>query len=544
MDNIIDKEEERNELLLYLNNNINNDEEKKFINDFYFIFFKNSHYVVDSKIIQKWLIYSEKSSFKRFFEKILKEDEDYCIYKKNKKEEFIFTIDAYKNMLIKYDEELKLFKYFSRLEKNINNYIIIYKDKLHNIEKNKLLENMEKFEDIKKPVIYIYNIDIRSKNIKPILKIGLTENIQERVKTYTTSHPNGLLVYKEEINKNSLKITEKFLHHLLTEAGYLVKSECFELSIEEAKLWINHVNNNIKLTNINDRYNKLYNIVSNEKYEIDNIKPEKKILHFDISTQTDGIVEEIKDDEADIKPMIIIKDPPKNIFNFNKFIEECCIIDRELEVSSVDIIGKYRIWMQSADKNTYLELLDYLKDVFKPVRMQKQDKNTVINGFKGISLKEIDNKFELPLIPSNYDLFIYNFCDIAPANKVLFFDIKNTYIEWQKRINNIDILDKEIEELKKYFNNNKNILKSNVWTHNGNGSGYYGICLKKDSTYHKTVSTTSKIVQKIDIITNNIIEQWTTIKKASIDEKIPTARMSRLCKSKEIIEDRYFYKVC
>ena len=66
-------------------------------------------------------------------------------------------------MLIKYDDELKLFTYLSDLEKNINDYYIIYKEKLYNIEKNKILEDIDKINDNKKSVIYIYNIDTTDK---------------------------------------------------------------------------------------------------------------------------------------------------------------------------------------------------------------------------------------------------------------------------------------------------------------------------------------------------------------------------------------------
>lgn len=538
MNNIIDNTNERNNLLEYLNNKINNEEQKKFANDFYVIFFKNTNYIVDCKIIRKWLIYSNNSNFKRFFEDFLKEGIDYCIYKTKitkKKDNYIFTLKAFQRMLIKYDEELKLFTYLSELERDIKDYYIIYKDKLHNLEKNKLLEDTERLTDNKRSIIYIYNTDSRSTNKIPMLKIGLTDNLQERVKTYTTSHPNGLIVYQEEIFKNSLKIAEKWLHHLLTEAGYLVKSECFELSIEEAILWIKLINNDLKLTKKTDRFNKLSEVVNKELYIIDNIVCDKKILHYDISIQTDAVIEEIETNtEEEIKPFRIVKEPPKNIANFNKYLEECCIIDKEAQVSTIDIIGKYRIWSQTANKETYLDLLDYLKDIFKPIRIQKQDKNNVVNGYMGISLK-LEEPFTLPLSPSKFDMFIYNNCNILPSNKVLFNDLKKEYIEWQSKINNdIKITDIEINQLKEYLNESKRLLKSNVWTDSGSGSGYYGISLKRDVPYKKCMtSSTAKRVEKVNIATNEIINSWNTIAKAAQVENISAPRMSRLCKKKK-----------
>ena len=448
-------------------------------------------------------------------------------------------------MLIKYDEELKLITYLHDLERNIKDYYVIYKDKLHNLEKNKILEDIEKLSDNKKSVIYVYNTDTRSKNRISILKIGITNNLQERVKTYTTSHPNGLIVYQEEIFSDSLKIAEKFLHNLLKISGYLIKGECFELLVEEAILWIKLVNNSLKLTKINNKINNLSEIVGKEMLIIDNIVPEKKILHYDISIQTDAIIEEIEsNDEKELKSLKIVKEPPKNIANFNKFIEEYCVIDRDAEVETTKIIGTYRIWSQNASKDVYLDLLDYLKEVYKPVRIQLQDRNNVINGYKGIGLKKLDNEFKLPLAPSKFDTFIYNNCNISPSNKTLFSDVKNEYIEWQKRLNNdIEINDNEIIQLKEYLNNCKFLLKSNVWTDNGNGSGFYGICLKKYTPYSKTMtSSTAKKVEKINIATNEILGYWNTIVKAATEEGISASKMSRLCKSKEVINDSYYYK--
>lgn len=545
MNSIIDNSDERNNLLEYLFNK-KIEEQKKFINDFYAIFFVNNDYIVNSKIVQKWVIYSDKNCFKRFFEAFLKEDEDFCKYKtKGKNEEFMFTLKAFNKMLYKYDDTLKLVTYLSELERDIKDYYILYKEKLHNIEKNKLLEETERLCDNKKAVIYIYNTDTRNKNKIPTLKIGLTENLQERVRTYTTSHPNGLIVYQEEIFKNSLKLAEKWLHHLLTEAGYLVKSECFELSIEEAILWIKLVNNDLKITKIKNKCDNLSEIISKEMYIIDNIVVEKTVLHYDISIQTDAIIEEIDntEDENQLKALKIVKEPPKNIASFNKFIEECCVLDRELEVSSVDIIGKYRIWSQNASKEVYLDLLDYLKDAFKPIRIQIQDKNNVVNGFRGIGVKKQED-FKLSISASKYELFLFSNCNLSPSYKTLFSDIKDDYISWRKNLeNNVHVSDTEIKELKYYLNDCNFLLKSNVWTDNGNGSGFYGLSLKKFVIHPGYItSSTAKRVEKIDVTTCEVITSWNTIAKAASFENIPAARMSRLCKRKEIINDLYYYR--
>jgi hypothetical protein len=542
MNNIVSNSIEHDKLLNYLDNKNTNNEQKKFVKDFYMIFFNNSNYIVDSKIIQKWIIYHDKYNFKRFFQSFLKENVDYSSYKTHgKNEEYIFTLKAFTKMLIKYDSDLVLCSYLSDLERDINEYYLIYKDNLHNIEKNKLLEDHERLSDNKRSVIYIYNTDIRNKNKTPILKIGLTDNLQERVKTYTTSHPNGMVVYQEEIFKSSLKFAEKWLHHLLTECGYLVKSECFELPIDEAILWLKHVNSSLKLTKSVNRFNYLSEIVGKELYLIDNVISDKKVLHYDMSVQTDAIIEEVEN-EDEIKPFRIKKEPPKNIENFNNFIEQCCIIDKEAQVSSVDIIGKYRIWAKNASKEVYLDLLDYLKDIFKPIRLHVQDKEGVVNGYAGVKLVP-EEPFKLPLSPSKYETFLFNNCVLSPSSKVLFADVKNEYKAWQKRVNDIDVSDNEIKGLKEFLNESKHLLKANVWCDSGNGSGYYGFSLKKDIPYIKSMrSATAKTVEKVDILSNEVVDSWSTIAKAAQVENIPSAKLSRMCKNKVVVNDNYYYR--
>lgn len=545
MNSLLENPNEKELLLQYLDNKANNQDQLKFIRDFYEIFFKNTPFCVDCKVVKKWLIYSDNYCFKRFFTGFLKENEDYCMCKKKHSEEFFFTVKALYKLFMKYDNELKLPTYFSDLERDIKDYMMLYRERLYNIERERLLCEREQIQDNKRSIIYVYNIDSRIKNKTSILKIGISENIQERLKTYQTSHPNGLLVYQEEIHKNSLRLAEKWLHHLLTEAGYLIKSECFELTIEEAIVWVKLVCSLVKLTKVNDKFNKASEIVSKALYVIDNVVTDKKVLHYDVSVQTDAIVEEINnDDDAEIQPLRIHKEPPTHIADFNKFIEECCIVDRDVDVSSVDIIGKYRLWSRSAEKEKYLSLLDYLKDVFKPVRIRKQNEEHVVNGFAGITLKE-EPPYELPVAPSKFDTFVYTNCIFSPSGKVLFADLKQAYIAWQKRLKNDIVISKiEISELKQFLNDCDKILKANVWTASGNGLGYYGLSLKSDIPYIKAItSSTAKNVEKINVVTNEVMDTWTTVAKAAIAEKINATRMSRLCKSKELVNDAYYFRI-
>jgi hypothetical protein len=534
---------DQTELLNYLKNKIlNNEEQIKFIEDFYLCFINNNIYSFNYNIIKKWIIYSDKHNFKRFFQRFLEINKDYNTYNLSKNEEIVFTLNAFKLIAKKYgiqNDNMDIYTYILELEKDINEYKLINDNRMLSDEYNKLQDKVNKNLDNKESVIYIYNTNIRNKNT-PLLKIGISEELSNRVKSYNTTHPYGIIVYQEKIPKDSLKLAEKWLHHLLNKKGYCIKSECFEMSVEEAIRWVKFIDISLKMTELtNDKFN---DIINHSLYVIDNIKPEKKILHYDISCQTEcKIIEE--DNTNEIKPLKIVKEQTLNISKFNKFIEECCIINKDLEVASTEIVGKYRIWTQDANKQIYLDFLDYLKDVFKPIRIQKQDKNTVINGFKGIGLKE-EELFKISPLSSKVEIFIHELCDFKPGNKTLYNTIKDEYMIWYKKMYKEDLNQNEEKLLYDFLVNCKRIYKSNVWTHYGNGRGFYGICLKKDKMYHNSItSSTAKNVEKVNIITDNIINTWITIKKAADDENISAAKMSRLCKSNEVINDEYYYRV-
>lgn len=84
-------------------------------------------------------------------------------------------------------------------------------------------------------------------------------------------------------------------------------------------------------------------------------------------------------------------------------------------------------------------------------------------------------------------------------------------------------------------------LFTTIWTSSGNGQGYYGIALKSENidNYKKT-SSTGKKVEKRQLNTDILLGTWETIAKAAIDEKISSAKLSRIIKNKTTLNDYYF----
>ena len=395
-------------------------------------------------------------------------------------------------------------------------------------EKEKENQELQKqLEDSKDnvPTIYIWNTNTLI--TPPELKIGITLNVHKRIKPYKQINKHGKIEFSEPIKNIDIKVFEKIIHGILS--NFKIQDEVFKLEIEEAKLIIvNSINfiNVVNLSNTGERIHKLQQL-----YESQN-----KIIH----NITNNIISK-KTIEIQTEPQEIITiEEAENKYtnNFDKYVNEMCIVRPDVEISSVDILGQHRIWSKTATKQIYHDLKDYLDTKFKYCRLSVQNKNQVVHGYKGITLREIEYKRKL--IPCDVENFIFHACIFHPSGKVLHTTLYEEYIKWKKNTGK-NIMNNETDELRKYLKETEYTLFTTIWTSSGNGQGYYGIALKSENidNYKKT-STTGKKVEKRQLNTNILLGTWETIAKAAIDEKISGAKLSRIIKNKTILNDYYF----
>jgi prophage antirepressor-like protein len=405
-----------------------------------------------------------------------------------------------------------------------------------NAEQEKANEELQKqIEDSTDnvPTIYIWNTDTL---ISPSeLKIGITLNVNKRIKPYKQVNKRGKIEFSEKIINIDIKLFEKIIHGILS--SYKVKDEIFKLDVEEAKLTIvNFINfiNVIHISNSGERIHKLQELYDSQNKIIHNIK-DSAVATRSIETQIypeDWLVELQTNPEDN---------PTKDISteSFDKYIEEVCIVRPDVEVSSTDILGQYRIWKKSATKKTYHDLKDYLDRKFKNCRLSLQNKNQVVNGYKGVTLREIEYKRQV--LPSDVEHFIFHACQFHPSRKVLHSNLYNEYMKW-KNTNGKIVTNDETNELRKYLKDSNYTLYTTIWTSEGNGQGYYGICLKNEmNDDYKKTSTTGKKVEKRQINTDILLGTWETIAKTATSEKLSSAKLSRMIKNK-IISNDYYYK--
>lgn len=541
-------EDDHKNLVSFLYERFSDENQRLFVKNFYMTLINTGDpYPIDGEDAMNWLGYSRKDPMKRAIDKNLQIETDYKVFHNEvenptlggrPQEKIKMTVDAFKKLglLAGTEQGTKIRMYYIELEKHLFNYGISQamkqiKEK-EEIIQQKTLENQaleEECENLRNcndgvPIVYIYDTDTRvfSTGTKD-LKIGITEHYRKRSKPFKGVTPFGRMVFSMEVPLTNLRIAEKWLHTIL--APYHTANEMFKMDPEEARMWIIREINTLKLannTNWSDKHGKLSKLIEMERKILEG-EIANSIATREISTQTDDKLPSINENDDHSK--------------FDKFIRECCVLTDKAQVSSTDIIGRYRLWARSADKETFHAILDYLKKRFVPCRLRIQDKNTVVNGFSGVEIKT--DPIVLSCAPSEAERFVYANFNYTPSGKILMADLIKEYEKWIKTQAGTFSQD-DIKLLKDFLKSNPRILVSNLWTENGSGQGYYGIQLKSKENHHRKTSSTAKKIEKRDK-NGSFLKAWTSIAKAAEDEGVGAATMSRCVKNKKVMEDGSYY---
>jgi len=271
--------------------------------------------------------------------------------------------------------------------------------------------------------------------------------------------------------------------------------------------------------------------ITKQAIEINELK--EKIVKQDIELQ---LFE--KENQTVYQNPLLPEDEQTN--NFNEFIDTMCIVRSDVEESSTNMEGAYRIWNKiKPKKETFHLFKTYLDTRFKPSRLSAQNKNQVVNGYIGLKLKQTEYKKRY--VNNDVETFLFQVCKFSPSGKILNSTLLSEYQRWKQNMNKLTDT-QDLKNIKEYLNDCEYVLKSTVWSDQGSNEGYYGISLKIDEYKHKSTSSTGKKVEKIECNTEQVLRIWDTIAKAAEDENISAAKMSRSIKNKIIFNNDYYYR--
>jgi hypothetical protein len=448
-------------------------------------------------------------------------------------------------------------------------------------EKNNLLKNanQDKYKTIEKTLIsqfpvnteciYFGTIDNTNEKGEKLIKFGHSNNLPLRVQDHHKTYNNFILrdvfkVHNRQEIENTIKAYSKIKNHMRTiEINGKNKNEI--LAYDETYFTINRLSKYIKdiiseKTYSIENFNKLLEENSNLKKENEELFntltiSEEKIKKYELElNEKNELIEKLENSIKLLKEETVENIEKTVVYNnsliedneinkkFNKFIDECCIVRNDVEVDSGDIIGQFRIWNGEKPKKILFEEFNkYLRTRFLACRLQNQQKNQCVHGFKGVALKIINyKKKEINNITEN---FLFENCSFSPNHRVANSKLLEEYKNYKNKLN-IEINNNEVKELKSYLNNCEYVLKGTVHLHNDNFTyeGYYGICLNNDTNVRISKSNGGKKVCKLDLKTKTILNIWDSIAKAALEENISASKMSRSIKN-EVKYDNYYYVI-
>jgi hypothetical protein len=219
---------------------------------------------------------------------------------------------------------------------------------------------------------------------------------------------------------------------------------------------------------------------------------------------------------------------------FQEFVSKICIVRPDVEELSVNLEGRYRLWSRvKPSKEVFHALKNYLDTRFKAKKIKIQ------HGYLGIKLKEVEYKKTKQ--NSNVETFIFQVCQFSDCGKILNSVLLKEYQKWKQSVNK-ELTDNDMKDMKEYLNSSPHALKATVWSVNESNEGYYGLSLRPDyyETKMKLNPSRGKIINKKDAKTHELLSTWESILKASLNENISAAKMSRCVKNKTIIKDYYY----
>jgi hypothetical protein len=557
-------------------------------------------FVVDLDNIWEWLGYLQKVKAKTLLEKNFIENIDYKIVGSLQDNEEInnekigwgghnkitifLTIKCFKSLCLKAQTKKanEIHEYYMKLEELLHEVVdeettelkhqLQQKENIIEQKETIILEikettQKEKQQAVEKALItqfplnteciYFGTIDNTNENNEKLIKFGHTNNLSTRVLDHHKTYDNFVLVNAfrvqnkveiENLIKSYPKIKKQIRSIEVNEKNKteIIAYDTTYFTIEKLSKYIKDIihSKTYSIDNFNRMIKENEELLNENKELKDKIKSDKLII--------DGNTVEINElrEKLESQQKIIdsINDDNQKLYQsatpetdenktFDDFVKKFCIVRPDVEVNCKDIIGKYRLCFKNTKKEVTMAFKDYLDTRFKYCRLQKQDKNQVVNGYKGIKLIEIEYK-KSP-ISSDAQNFIFHACSFTPSGTILKASLITEYIDWKKSIEK-PLTNNEASELTDYLKDNENVFYSTVWSSQGSGQGYYGLVFKSEEKDYKKPSTTSKKVYKREATTNEILGSWDTIAKTAEIENVSTAKMSRYIKNKTIVGDYYF----
>ena len=499
------------------------------------------------------------------------------------KQTIMLTIKCFKSLCLKAQTKKasEIHEYYMKMEEVIHKIVEEETDELRLqleqkeniiIEKDNTIQNTKKEKQraveqatiVQFPVntecIYFGTINNTNEASEKLIKFGHTNDLATRVLDHRKKYDNFILVAafrvqnKVEI-ENLIKTYPKIKRQIRSiEVNGKNKTEI--VAYDSTNFTIEKFSKHIKdiihsKTYSIDNFNKLMqrnDELENENRDLkENMEKDKTIINK-LTLEINGMREIIENQKTSIASASMETEsvyqnallPEDELTQkFNEFIEQMCIVRSDVEESSVDMEGQYRIWCKTKPKKEIFHALKhYLDTRFKAARISKQEKDQVVHGYIGVKLKSIEYKKKYAA--NDVETCIFQVCRFSSSGKILNSVLLQEYQRWKKSLNK-EVSDNDMKDIKDYLNSCEYALKAVVWTDQGSNEGYYGLSLKSSEHKHKKTSSTGKRVEKREVGTDQLLSTWETIAKAAQYESVCASKMSLSIKNKVVYKGSYYY---
>lgn len=552
-----------------------------FITSFYsYLNHDEGEFVVDFDDVWDWIGYASKQKGMRLLKSHFVENNDYKFCENNQPkngshgghniQKVFLTINAFKGfcLLSGTEKARNVHKYYINLERIMHETITEEATEL----RQKLLDtSSQKDKEVEAALvsqfhvnsecIYFGTINNTNDENEKLIKFGHTNDLENRVwchhKDYNNFRLKAAFKVQNKVEiENAIKSHPKVMKQLrVIQINNRNKTEI--LAYDESKFTIQTLKNIIKQivkekafnednfnrlvsrNNILEKENsKLKENIENLQDEINSLRSkikhqaEEEKLHIEKNLDLEKTIQNVKEQKEYAYEKSTLCDDEELVQKFNEFVDKECIVHPNVSENSVNLEGRYRLWRQvKPTKKVFHALKHYLDTRFRPKRIDG------IHGYVGIKLRSMDYQKQVEV--SRIQDFIFEKCEFSDTARVLNSHLLQEYQEW-KQYHDYETHANDIKDIKSYLNSCPYALKATVWSHGHTNEGYYGLTLKSSSFKPHATQFTGKKVLKVCASSKEVVCSWDSVAEAARAQCFSTSKMSRLVKSKNVIDDYYF----
>jgi hypothetical protein len=218
----------------------------------------------------------------------------------------------------------------------------------------------------------------------------------------------------------------------------------------------------------------------------------------------------------------------KNIKDYRKFIQDCCVIDETKQSMTLtyDLRSAYKIWCKKCiTHDVYTEFSTWIKDNFEIKEKYFENDGIRHKIITNLRLKKFEFSANDKYNVKTYEKFCMESCVFDYSYKIKINHFLTNYIQWmQAQYPEYEMTSEAISEIKDYFNN-KLVLDNSM---------IYGIQLKTDDLPNYRIREFSKIYVMNEDREN--VCTFNGLSEAADILKLPIKNVSDIIRYAKVIE--------